>query len=147
MPVVDGKYETCLSTYFKSTDNGVDEIKRKLGKARKVRISNVPRSLVDELRPLLSGKDVKIVLAEGEKPDAGLRSLGDVAVTKARITADYKGVEAYEGSVTFADRVFNVIWTAEGVKEITSMNYRKCALCLNETFETAWHYADKSADR
>jgi len=144
MPIVDGKYETCLSTYFRSTDDGIDEIRRKLLKARRVRISNVPRSMVEELRPLLSGKDAKIVLPEGEKPDAELRSLCDVAVTKARITADYKGVEANEGSVTFADRVFNIIWTAEGIKEITSMNYQKCARCLNDTFETSWHYADKS---
>lgn len=143
MPIVDGKYEACLSTYFASVADGIEEIRRKVRKSRKVRISNVPSTLLDDLKPMLAGKDVKIVLPDGMAPSAELKCLGDIAVTKARIYVDYKGIEANSGSVTFADRVFNVIWSDQGIHEITSMDYRKCARCLNDTFDVAWRYAEK----
>lgn len=143
MPIVEGRFETKLSTVFSSADEGLDEIKKKVQRSRKIRISNVPLHIIDRLRPLLANKDLKIVLPCNVAPDAGLRELGTVAVGGARIFVDYRGREANSGSVAFSDRVFNIVWDGDEVLEVTSMDYLKCARCLNDTFETSWHYAKK----
>ena len=67
MPIVNGQYQAKISTTFRSTKEAVEEIKVKIEKSRRVRISNIPMSLLDKLAPLLKGKDVKIILPGSEK--------------------------------------------------------------------------------
>ena len=61
MPIVEGRYEAKLSTTFSTVDEGIDEIKRKIKKSRGIRISNIPMKLLEELKPLLVGKDLKLI--------------------------------------------------------------------------------------
>jgi hypothetical protein len=143
MPIVDGKYETCISTYFATVDDGIAQIKNKLGRSRRVRISNIPPGLLEELKPLLTGKDLKIVLPEGMEPDESLLKLGPVATAKGRIYADYAGKEACSGSIGFSDRSFSIIWSGDKIFMVSAMDYVKCARCLLDTFETGWRYAQK----
>ena len=143
MPIVDGRYEAKLSTTFTTTEEGIDEIKKKLRKSRRIRISNIPMKLLEELKPLLQEKDLKIVLPIGEKPTEDLKKLGEVATTKAKIWADFKGKEANSGSVNFSDMVFNIVWTDDQILNTSTMEYRKCVKCLSETFESGWRYAQK----
>lgn len=143
MPIVDGRYEAKLSTTFATTEEGIDDIKKKLWKSRRIGISNIPMKLLEELKPLLQEKDLKIVLPIGEKPMEDLKKLGEVATSKARIYADFKGKEANSGSVNFSDMVFNIVWTDDQILNISTMEYRKCVKCLSETFEDGWRYAQK----
>ena len=122
MPIVDGKYEAKISTTFRSTKAAVDAITEKIKKSRRVRISNVPTGLLEKLLPLLKGKDVKIILPAGTKPNGKLREIGDLAMQKARIYKDYKGTEANVGSIYFADRVFSVAWNDNKIFEIEAMD-------------------------
>ena len=94
MPIVDGRYEARISTTFRSVKEGKREIKSRIAASRKVRISNIPMRLLEELMPLVEGKDVRVILPIGEAPTEALKKLGKVAVTKARIYKDYKGMEA-----------------------------------------------------
>jgi len=121
----------------------VDEIKRKIQKSRRIRISNVPMKLLNELRPLLAGKDLKIILPLGEKPGEELKKLGEIATTKARLYVDFKGEEANSGSIIFSDRAFNIVWLGNQIFEVTVMEYGKCVRCLAKTFETSWRYSQK----
>ncbi len=143
MPIVDGRYEEKISTSFGSVEEAIDEIKGKIGKSRRIRISNIPMRLLEELSPLLGGKDVRIVLPMTKKPTTELKKLGDIATTKARIYKDHKGTEANAGSINFADRLFNVVWVDDNILEIESMDHGKCVKCLNKTFETGWRYSEK----
>ena len=143
MPIVDGKYEAKISTTFSTIEEGVEEIKKKLQKSRRMRISNIPMSLLEELKPILKDKDVKIILPMGEKPSEELRKLGEVATTKAKIYVDYRGREANSGSVGFSDRVFNIIWLGDKILDISTMEYSKCVKCLMNTFEMSWRYSQK----
>ena len=143
MPIVNGRYEEKISTTFATVKQGKDEIRKKLEKARKVRISTLPPGLLKELMPALAGKDVKFILPEGEKPSAQLKELGPVAVTKARIYCDYKGKEASTGSVSFPDRFFSVIWLKGKILQIDALDYGKCVKCMRDTFDTAWRYSKK----
>jgi hypothetical protein len=143
MPIVDGRYEAKLSTTFATTEEGIDEIKKKLRKSRRIRISNIPMRLLEELKPLLQEKDLKIVLPIGEKPTEDLKKLGEVATTKAKIWADFKGKEANSGSVNFSDMVFNIVWADDQILNTSTMEYRKCVKCLSETFEGGWRYTQK----
>jgi len=143
MPVVEGRYEAKISTTFSTVEEGVDEIKRKIQKSRRIRISNIPMRLLEELKPLLKGKDLKIILPIGEKPDEELRKLGEIATTRARIYVDFKGKEANTGSVGFSDKVFNIIWLDDQILDISTMEYTKCVRCLIDTFETGWRYSQK----
>ena len=143
MPIVDGKYEAKIATVFSSVKQGVDEIKKKLTKVRRVRISNIPMTLLEELGPLLAGKDVKIILPIKAKATEEIKALGPVAVTKAKIYKDYKGTKAHTGSVSFSDRIFNITWTDSKIWEIDAMDYDKCVKCLKDMFEVGWRYADK----
>lgn len=143
MPIVDGKYEAKISTTFASVDEAKKEIKNKIEKSRKIRISNIPMGLLFELSPLLENKDVAIVLPLNEKPTPELKKLGKLATTKAKIYKEYKGTEAYSGSINFADRIFNITWSGDRIFEIDAMDYSKCVKCLNKTFEAGWRYSEK----
>lgn len=143
MPIVDGEYEACISTFYATPEDGISDIKKKLQRSRRVRISNIPPKLLEELKPLLSGKDLKIVLPEGMEPDESLLKLGPVATAKARIYADYGGKDACAGSVSFSDRSFNVIWSGDKIHLVSAMDYVKCARCLIDSFEANWRYAKK----
>lgn len=143
MPIVDGQYQAKISTVFASVKAGVAQLKEKIAKSRRVRIGNVPTRLIEELLPLLKGKDVKIILPNGEKPTAQMKQVGDVAVQKAKIYSDFKGVEANEGSIYFSDVMFCVTWAKDKILQISTMEYDKCVKCMKGTFDMAWRYADK----
>ena len=53
MPIVNGKYEAKIGATFATVEEGVAEIKRMIQKSRRIRVSNIPMSLLEELRPLL----------------------------------------------------------------------------------------------
>jgi hypothetical protein len=143
MPIVDGRYEAKLSTTFSTVKEGIDEIKRKIQKSRRIRISNIPMTLLGQLKPLLVDKDLKIILPIGEKPTEELQKLGETATTKARIYVDFKGKETNTGSVSFSDRIFNIIWLGDQILDISAMEYSKCVKCLLDTFEGSWRYSQK----
>ncbi|MFQ6087714.1 MAG: hypothetical protein ACE5K0_02275 [Candidatus Methanofastidiosia archaeon] len=143
MPIVEGRYEAKISTTFGSVEEAIDEIKNKIRRSRKIRISNIPMELLEELKPELQNKDASIVLPLNEKPTPEIRKLGRIATTKARIYKEYKGTEANSGSINFADRIFNIVWVDEKILEIDTMDYGRCVKCLNKTFETGWRYSEK----
>lgn len=143
MPIVDGQYQAKISTVFASVKQGVEELKKKIEKSKKVRIGNVQAKMLKELLPLLKGKDVKIILPDGEKPTEELKAVGDVAIQKAKIYSDFKGVEANEGSIYFADVMFCVTWAKGKILQIATMEYDKCVKCMKGTFEMSWRYAQK----
>ena len=143
MPIVDGRYEAKLSTTFENVQDAISEVKRKIEKSRRIRISNIPMNLLEELKPYLKEKDLKIVLPEGEKPSEELKERGEVATTKARIYVDFKGKEASSGSINFSDIVFNFVWADGEIMNVSTMEYGKCVKCLSETFEGGWRYAQK----
>jgi hypothetical protein len=66
--------------------------------------------LLEELKPRLVGKDLKIILPLSEEPTEELKGLGETATTKARIYVDYKGTEANTGSIAFSTGIFNLVW-------------------------------------
>lgn len=143
MPIVDGQYQAKISTVFASVKAGVAQLKEKIAKSRRVRIGNVPTELIEELLPLLKGKDVKIILPNGEKPTTQMKQVGDVAVQKAKVYSDFKGVEANEGSIYFSDVIFGVTWARNKILQISTMEYDKCVKCMKGTFDMAWRYSEK----
>ena len=143
MPIVDGKYEAKISTTFATAEEGIAEIKRTIQKSRRIRISNIPMCLLDDLKPLLKDKDLMIILPMGEKPTEELRQLAPTATTKARIYVDYQGTEANSGSINFANIIFNLAWLNDKVLGVSAMEYGKCVKCLAGTFEGGWRYAQK----
>jgi hypothetical protein len=143
MPIVDGKYEAKIGTTFATVEEGIEEIKRLIQKSRKIRISNIPVSLLEELKPLLKDKDLMIILPMNEKPTEELKKLAPIATTKARIYVDYKGKEANSGSINFARAVFNVAWLNDKTLSISTIEYGKCVKCLAGSFEGGWRYAQK----
>jgi len=143
VPIVEGRYEAKISTTFSTVEEGIDEIKRKIQKSRRIRINNIPMNLFKELEPLLGEKDLKIILPIGEKPTEELRKLGETATTKARIYVDFRGREANTGSVGFLDRIFNIVWLGDKILDISTMEYGKCVKCLLDTFDAGWRYSQK----
>ena len=142
MPFVDGRYEAKIGATYE-VDEGIEEIKKKIGKSRAIRISGISMKLLDELKPLLVNKALKIILPLGEKPTEDLKQLGEVATTKARIYVDYKGKEAKTGSITFSTVVFNIVWLDNEILNISTMEYGTCVKCLRKTFDGAWRYSQK----
>jgi hypothetical protein len=143
MPIVDGKYEARISITYANPEKGIDAIKKTLERSRKARISNILMFLLHDLKPLLQGKDVMLVLPLGERPSDRLQALGKVAVTKAKIYKSYKGTDAYVGSLFFSYVIFNITWANDTIFEIDAMEYGKCIKCMKGTFETGWRYSQK----
>ena len=143
LPIVKGRYECKLSTKFGDIKEGIEEIKTGIKKSRRIRIGGIPMGLLDELKPLLMEKDVKIILPLGERKPKDLEKLGEVATTKARIYVEYDKKEANTGSVCLPDKIFNIVWLDGKILEISAMEYSKCVKCLRDTFEMAWRYSEK----
>jgi hypothetical protein len=146
VPIVDGKYEQKLSTVYSTPDEALEEVKRKMKRARKIRISNIPTTLLLDLAPLLQDKDLKIILPEGEQPPQDVGIQAEFASAKAKIYIDYKGREAAAGNIDFPDVMFNITWFKESgeIVAVEAMEYSKCVKCMtNETFDSAWRYAQK----
>ena len=143
MPIVNGKYEAKLSTVFKTPKEGVQAIKNRLEKAKRVRVSAIPMSLLDELLPLVKTKDFMVILPRGQKSKKAQKDVGDVAVTASRIYVDFKGTEANAGSITFSDVMFSILWTKDKILQIETLEYPKCVKCMHGTFDVAWRYAKK----
>ena len=143
MPIVDGKYEAKIGTMFATVEEGIEELKRMIQKSRKIRISNIPMSLLEELKPILNDKDLMIILPMNEKATEELKQLAPIATTKARIYVDYKGEEANSGSVTFSSLIFNIAWINNKILNVSTMEYSKCVKCMAGTFEGGWRYAQK----
>jgi len=143
LPIVDGRYEAKLGTKFSKAEDGIEEIKRRIVRSRGIRINNISMDLLDELKPHLRGKDLKIILPLGAKTTQELKELGEGAVTNARIYSEYDGEEANSGSVAFSDIIFNIAWVDDKVLDISTMEHSKCVKCLRETFEGSWRYAKK----
>ena len=143
MPIVDGKYEAKIGTTFATVEEGIEELKRMIQKSRKIRISNIPMSLLEELKPMLNDKDLMIILPMNEKATEELKQLAPIATTKARIYVDYKGEEANSGSVTFSSLIFNIAWINNKILNVSTMEYSKCVKCMAGTFEGGWRYAQK----
>ncbi|MCW4044188.1 MAG: hypothetical protein NWE94_01560 [Candidatus Bathyarchaeota archaeon] len=143
MPIVDGKYEAKIGTTFATAEEGVAEIKRMVQKSRRIRISNIPMRLLEELKPLLKDKDLMIILPMGEKPAEDLKQLAPTATTKARIYVDYRGQEANSGSISFASTIFNIAWVNDIMLGVSTIEYGKCVKCMAGSFEGGWRYAQK----
>ncbi|MFQ5884024.1 MAG: hypothetical protein ACE5IO_02875 [Thermoplasmata archaeon] len=143
MPIVDGRYEAKISTTFKTVDKGIEEIKKKIKKSRKIRISGIPMGLLDELRPQLQRKDLKIILPLGEKPTKDMKELCDVATTKAKIYVDFEGQEANTGSVAFPSIIYTIVWLGDEILQISAMEYSSCVKCMLGAFEGGWRYSQK----
>jgi hypothetical protein len=143
MPIVNGKYEAKISTTFATAEEGIGEIKKKIQKSRRIRISSIPSSLLEQLKPLLKDKDLKIILPIGQKPTEDLNQLGETATTKAKIYVDFHGKEANTGSIYFSDTVYNIVWLQDKILNISTMEYGKCVKCMMETFEGGWRYSQK----
>ena len=143
MPIVDGKYEAKIGTTYATVEEGLAEMKRMVQKSRRVRISNIPMPLLEELKTMLKDKDLMIILPMGENPTEDIRKLAPTATTKARIYVDYKGQEANSGSVNFASIVFNIAWAGDKILNVSTMEYGKCVKCLADTFEGGWRYSQK----
>jgi len=139
MPIIDGRYEAKLSTTFSTVDEGLEEI----SKSRGIRINSIPMKLLDELKPLLVGKDLKIILPFAQKPTEELQKLGDLATTKSRIYVDFKGTEANTGSIIFSTLTYNIAWLGDEILDVSTMEYSKCVKCLRKTFDGAWRYSQK----
>ena len=142
MPIVDGRYECKLSTTY-NVDEGINEIKNRIQKSRAIRVSSIPMKLLDELKPMLKNKDLKIILPLGEKPTEELKQLGEVATTKARIYVDFKGKEANTGSVIFSTVIYNIVWLGDEILDVSTMEYSTCVKCLRKTFDGSWRYSQK----
>jgi len=140
---VNGRYEAKIGSTFTKAEDGIEEMKRRIQRSRSVRINNVPMTLLDELKPLLNGKDLKIILPLGSTATLELRKLGDVGIANSRIYVEYDGEEANSGSVGLSDIIFNIAWVDARILGISTMEYSKCVKCLRGTFEGAWRYAKK----
>ena len=143
MPVSEGRFEVKVSTTFKSIEEGLMELKKKLDSSKKIRISNIPMAVLEHFLPDMEGKDVKIIIPHGAKPTPAMKQMGNIAVMKAKIYKDYKGKQANLGTVYFTDRVFTLTWTRDELLEVDSMDYPKCVKCMGGTFQTGWRYAEK----
>ncbi len=143
MPIVDGRYEMCIGSNYTDIEKGLDAIRRRIEKARNIRINGIPMALLKELRPALEKKDVKIILPLGAKKDSSLEGLGPVAVTKARVYQRYNDKEVSSGSIIFPDVVFNIVYDGDRILGISTLEYAKCVKCMKEGFEGGWRYAKK----
>jgi len=147
MPTVNGYHVNKITTVY-DTQKGIEAIKETVAKSKKLRITTIPPSLLKELMPLFADKDIRILLLPGEKVPEKASNPIDIAISKSKLLADFKGEEVIVGSITSPAVSFNVMWKDDKIYDITAMNYERCVRCIGETFEdTGWRFADKLTER
>lgn len=147
MPTVNGIHVNKITTVY-DMQKGIDAIKETVTKSKKLRITTIPPSLLKELMPLLADKDIKILVLPSEKFPEKINGVTDIAITKSKLLADFKGDEVIVGTITSPAVSFNVLWKDDKILDITAMNYERCVRCMSESFEdTGWRFADKLTER
>lgn len=66
--------------------------------------------VLEEVKPRLAGKDLKISPSLSEESTEELKGLGETATTKVRPYVAYKGTEANTGSITCSTGIFTLVW-------------------------------------
>lgn len=147
MPTVNGLHVNKITTVYE-TSKGIEAIKETIVKSKRLRITTIPPSLLKEIIPLLADKDIKILLLPSDKPHEKIEGITDVAITKSKLLADYKGDEMIIGSITSPAVSFNILWKDDKIYDISAMNYERCVRCQSESFEdTGWRFADKITEK
>jgi len=144
MPIVKGKYVCKISEVYDKKE-GLKALKKEIRKSKRVQLQNMPRDLLEELKPLLKNKKVRIILPPGMKPSKEILQIGEVAVAspKADIYHVYKGRKVYAGGVYLPKIFFSVVPVGGKIGQVSTLEYSKCVKCMNKTFEFGWKRSKK----
>ncbi len=128
MALLDGILKISFGISYE-VEEGLRDIKRGIRSSKKVILNNIPLSLLQELMPLLKGKDVSVSLKKNEFEESIDEDIEGISYHKADIHAGHGDEKMHFGCIVLPKMLFDVIWNDEGVQSISGIKLHSCIKC------------------
>ncbi len=128
MSLLEGILKVSFGVSYK-VEEGIRDIKKGIRSSKKVILNNIPVSLLQELMPLLKGKNVSVSLKKNEFEDLVEDDIKNISYHKAGIHAGHGDEKMHFGCVVLPKMLFDVIWNDEGVQSISGIKLHSCLKC------------------
>ena len=126
-------------------EDGLDAIEEAVKKSKKVRMVNLPKSIVKRLYFALQEKDVKIICAEASDEAKRAKEKFDVKIAGGLlgVYSVYKGKNVKSGGIAVDNGFFSVDYIGNEILNVRSVMWKKCAECMMSYFDWGWLEARK----
>jgi hypothetical protein len=126
-------------------EDGLDAIEEAVKRSKRVRMVNLPKSIVKRLYFALQGKDVKIICAEESEEAKRAKEKFSVKVAGGLlgVYSVYKGKKANSGGIAVDEGFFSVDYIGNEILNVRSVMWKKCAECMMGYFDWGWLEARK----
>ncbi len=128
MSLLEGILKVSFGVSYKVED-GIRDIKKRIRSSKKVILNNSPVSLLQELLPVLKGKDVSVTLKESDFKESIAEDIDGVSYHSAAIHAGHGEEKMHFGCIVLPNMLFDVIWNEDGIRDISGIKLHSCLKC------------------
>ncbi len=133
-----------------TVEEGVFALRKKLGEASNVIISNVPDFFLSPLFEIIIGghfESVKLMLPENSKLKNKAREVKHSRILPHFINKKiiYHGKEVEPLGIAMDDTYFGVLWKEEEVLDIRSVELEKCTKCMFNLYNAEWMLSKRNS--
>ena len=132
-------------TGYYEPQEGIQMIKEYIAMSKKLRLINVPCSLVEAIYPEIEGKELKIICAEDAPLARMAKDTFDVKVSGRLLDSFsiYKGKRVRTGAVATDHGFFGVDFEGDKIMGIRAVLWPRCGQCMMDYFELGWLQAKR----
>ncbi len=124
---------------------GTEAILRAVEHSTRVRMVNLPKSLVRKIVILLETQDIKILCAErsDEARMVAEEHPARVSAGLLNVYSSYKGKKVKSGGIALDESFFSVDYLGDEIYLILSIVWPRCPSCMADFYELGWRAAGR----
>jgi hypothetical protein len=124
-------------------EKGVEAILDAVGKSSRVRMVNLPRSLVRRIVVHLDADDIKIICSEksDQARKVANKYYARVSGNLLNVYSKYKGEKIKSGGLALDNNFFSVDYLEDKIYMILGIEWPKCPACMTDYYELGWRVA------
>ncbi len=126
-------------------DSGVEAILKAVEKSSRVRVVNLPKSLVRKVVVYLDADDIKIICAQksDEAKKVASRYHAKISGSLLNVYSKYKGKKVKSGGIALDNNFFSVDYLDDKIYSILGIEWPQCPSCMTDFYELGWRVATK----
>jgi hypothetical protein len=126
-------------------ESGVEAILRAVEKSSRVRVVNLPKSLVRKIVVYLDAEDIKILCAQksDEAKKVANQYQAKVSGSLLNVYSKYKGKKVKSGGIALDNDFFSVDYLDDKIYSILGIEWPQCPSCMTDFYELGWRAATK----
>lgn len=126
-------------------EKGVETILEAVAKSTRVRMVNLPKSLVRQLVIHLDADDVKIICAQrsDQAKEVADQYEARASIGLLNVYSKYKGEKVKSGGLALDNNFFSVDYQEDKIYMILGIEWPQCPNCMTDFYELGWRAAGK----